>query len=130
MAGDGRQTPSDGKLASRNGWAERAMAYDSYAKVQQGGGTPDEMLQQVARNLLMLVRDASNKLVQQQLQSPVSVLTVKELVLTLQLLADLRVNMGELLEGDSNAQLDLSSLTEEQLDVLTKANAILKTVKR
>jgi hypothetical protein len=121
-----RKAPKSAELARRNNWSDRAVYYESYLRVKDGDSGVEEMLSAVIKNMIITIKDASFKLREQQLGAPVSLMSMKDLVMVVQLLADLRVSMAELLDEKGGGELDLSSLTDEQLATVGAAQRILK----
>jgi hypothetical protein len=99
-------------LAARFEWAERALAYERVAELQDAGNAPGATPeQQIVANLITMVQIETKKLVEQCAKDPGSVVTVKDMVATVGLISNLQ---KQAIQAES-AKTDLSKLTEQEL---------------
>jgi hypothetical protein len=118
-----RPTPAATQLAGTRLWAERAAAFDQH--VQRPAKAKDQVLA-ISQNLFALADLEAEKLRRKAFATDQPTLTVKDLITLCAYLAQIKDTLKDLL--DDKDDLDWENLTDAQLDELSRAHSILKTM--
>jgi hypothetical protein len=120
----GSPRPAQAADATRYEWAERALAYERAAELQnaENAGNPLTPQQQISNNLVLMLQIETAKLVQQSAKDPGAVVTLKDIVATMNMIAGIQ----KLAVQAESAKADLSKLSTEELKKVLEAQKILK----
>lgn len=120
-----RPAPVATQLAGQRLWAERAAAFDqSVARPAK----PRDQILAISQNLFALADLESEKLKRAAFKTDVPTLGMRDLVALCAYLAEIKSTLKELL--DDPTDIDWDNLTDEQLEQLTQAHALMVKMRR
>lgn len=111
------------ELAARWDWARRALAYERAEKLAKEHNASEAPIgARVVSNLALLVRQETDKLLQQSATTEGSVASLRDITAIIELVA--KMQKADL--SHRAAQIDLSRLTKDELQIVLKAQEILR----
>jgi hypothetical protein len=123
----GTPTPEHMALANRHEWATRALAFERADAIQRDantGGVQKTPEQQIVDNLIRMVQIEAHKLLTSAQKEPGAVTSLKDLLSTVSLMADLQKAGIQ----SASAKIDWQKMTTEEIEIVLNAQKILRRV--